>query len=607
MGMNGRRNRASRGFALVAVLFTILVSGIFVQSMLSTGQAAMKSARAWRNQDYCLLAAHSTLEKVANDIAGRFTTYFNASTSISATNRFAWFNTASATSIGASSPATLPSAGSPDTTYGRGTSVTVTWLKTDTLNVNGSPTLRRRLTLKSSATCGSSQRNIVATVDFGMSPSLVFNYIVCLNNSTSASATGNINGDMWSNGSMTLGPTSLAGTISASGTIGGNTPTAVSLSTYITQDNHSARPTNPPNTTKAIPDVWPMGYTGVAKTYPGSPTLPMPFMGDMSFYEDQAVAHGGTITYYDPIKAANVTINGVYGDNATTDTGPSGLPKITTGTVMSGDYGMIVMMGTTANPIVINGPVVIRNDVIITGVVSGQGVIYSGRNIHVVGDLTYKNPPTWSRQDSNPTATATANAAKDLICLSAKGNIVLGNYKDTGWTGAVTTSALTTSTYNVDPTDKALGYCTGGTTAVPTFNGAYANNDGGTKVVKSGTGTALTTSTRKFYECSNEVALASTALAAAASVVKIDGVMFTNHNVIGWTGGASTGQPFIINGSRVSRDKSLLARGGNGYQYNWDIRLGSYSRDSMGLLDELLFPVALGLPTISYWREGGGG
>lgn len=94
--------------------------------------------------------------------------------------------------------------------------------------------------------------------------------------------------------------------------------------------------------------------------------------------------------------------------------------------VRAPDYGALVLIGTESQPIEINGPVIIPSDVITRGYVKGQGTIYSGRNIHIVGDIKYKNPPSWN----NKSTSGSDNKNKDLLGLMAKGNIVLGNYTD---------------------------------------------------------------------------------------------------------------------------------------------------------------------------------
>ena len=123
--------------------------------------------------------------------------------------------------------------------------------------------------------------------------------------------------------------------------------------------------------------------------------------------------------------------------------------------VQAPDYGSIVLIGTQSNPIEINGPVIIPSDVIIRGYVKGQGTIYSGRNIHIVGDIKYVNPPSWSNRSTENTD----NKNKDMVGLMAKGNIVLGDY--TSWASDlynIMTSTTYVPTYKCDTSDAAIGY-----------------------------------------------------------------------------------------------------------------------------------------------------
>ena len=97
------------------------------------------------------------------------------------------------------------------------------------------------------------------------------------------------------------------------------------------------------------------------------------------------------------------------------------------------DRGAVVLIGTWDFPITIDGPVVFESDVIIRGFVSGRGTIYSGRNIHIIGDISYRNPPYWPEaNDSDPDT-----KDKDMLVLISRGNIVVGNYvNDELWTDA---------------------------------------------------------------------------------------------------------------------------------------------------------------------------
>lgn len=192
-------------------------------------------------------------------------------------------------------------------------------------------------------------------------------------------------------------------------------------------------------------------------------SVEMPYIGDLSSNDSDYRAWAQELHDADPnmstIKKGGQTLVSVYYDGA----GPSGEEYFYTagGTkVQAPDYGAKVLVGTAAEPIEINGPVIIPNDVIIKGYVTGQGTIYSGRNIHIIGDIKYKNPPSWN----NRSTSGTNNKTKDLIGLMAKGNIVLGDYTDYGWLSGgngiyeVMTSQTYVPAYDCDTSDAAIGY-----------------------------------------------------------------------------------------------------------------------------------------------------
>ena len=101
------------------------------------------------------------------------------------------------------------------------------------------------------------------------------------------------------------------------------------------------------------------------------------------------------------------------------------------------DRGAVILIGSDEYPIVIDGPVVFESDVLVAGVVSGQGTIYSGRNIHIIGDITYRNPPSWPHPDTNPEQARAENAGRDMLALICRGNIVVGDYTDGDWDSKV--------------------------------------------------------------------------------------------------------------------------------------------------------------------------
>ena len=187
-------------------------------------------------------------------------------------------------------------------------------------------------------------------------------------------------------------------------------------------------------------------------------SVEMPYIGDISSSESEYRAWAQELHDADPnmatIKQGGQTLVSVYYDGV----GPSGAQYFYDSKgnqVQAADYGAIVLVGTAQNPIEINGPVIIPSDVIIKGYVKGQGTIYSGRNIHIVGDIKYKNPPSWSGKSSS----GANNKEKDLLGLMAKGNIVLGNYKS--WVNDLDTIMTSTEyvpSYDCDTSDAAIGY-----------------------------------------------------------------------------------------------------------------------------------------------------
>ena len=187
-------------------------------------------------------------------------------------------------------------------------------------------------------------------------------------------------------------------------------------------------------------------------------SVEMPYIGDLSSNESEYRAWAQELHDADPnmatIKQGGQTLVSVYYDGV----GPSGeeyFYNASGNQVQAPDYGAIVLIGTESNPIEINGPVIIPSDVIIRGYVTGQGTIYSGRNIHIVGDIKYKNPPSWNGKSTS----GTNNKDKDLLGLMAKGNIVLGNYSE--WVddlNTIMTSSEYVPAYYCDTSDAAIGY-----------------------------------------------------------------------------------------------------------------------------------------------------
>ena len=339
----------------------------------------------------------------------------------------------------------------------------------------------------------------------------------------------------------------------------------------------------------------------------GELPVEMPYIGDLSSSASAYREWAAELHAADPnmatIKQGGATIASVYYDGA----GPSGDASLA-------DKGALVLVGTQANPIVVNGPVIVESDVIIKGYVTGQGTIYSGRNIHIVGNIQYVNPPAWSGKSTQNAD----NSTKDMLGLMAKGNIVLGDCTDSSWLTSIKTYLTTqpyVQRYACDTTDANIGYPStfGGsyaavekvpsTDAAATAQIAASSNPGGTQVVGSnyqfgkvrqvGTGQyeqrqVYNSRTRRYEWQSVEIKAPGNAYdrkyyetvcddgeisSRIETITRIDAVLYNNHGIFGKTGKCS------VNGSLVCRNEGIQYS--SNLYLNWDIRLFSGSAETV--------------------------
>ena len=328
----------------------------------------------------------------------------------------------------------------------------------------------------------------------------------------------------------------------------------------------------------------------------------MPYIGDLTSADSDYRIWAEELQSADSsmckLKQGGKVLVDKYYDGA----GPSGDPTLA-------DSGAIVLVGTKTNPIEINGPVIVKSDVIIKGYVKGQGTIYSGRNIHIVGDIQYVNPPSWSGKQQN-----VDNSSKDMLGLMAKGNIVMGDYTASDWVSSIKTyltQAPYVQKYKCDSTDDLIGYPStfGGsyiaTEKVTGLDGSYAANAPGgwnssngqfgkvreqevvvgtrkeqvynsktrkyeTKTVNVTEKRDVNSFDRKYYE---SVCKDSEVSSRCGTITRIDAVLYNNHGIFGKLGKCS------INGSLVCRNEGLQYS--SNLYLNWDIRLYSGSSETV--------------------------
>ena len=631
-----------RGAALIVVIGLTAVVAIGLGAIFGYVSNATRQAALAVGRDVCRLAAQSGIEIVKTEVNAAFQRTISASARIigamiggtESTSAFDWFESYSGTT--------------PKTTIGR----------SNTVNVGGDRTICgctvrvgigrvqhavgeqfAVVTFVAEAVRsnpgGTVSRSVIAeTVRFAQERSKVFDNAYFVNNYGWFQGSGcTANGDVRANGDMYLDSScKVNGRVYAAKNdelgVEGNVTNYGKMDNYSTYrsttygTSNMARPlaNDPVAGTKnsggydAPSSVSTQNLKDRIKA--NQPlTVEMPYIGDISSaeseYRDWAQQLHNKDAAMSTIKQDGQTLVSVFYDGA----GPSGLATMTDSygnEVTAPDYGAIVLTGTAEHPIEVNGPVIIPSDVIISGYVKGQGTIYSGRNIHIVGNIQYVNPPSWSGKSTS----GGSNATKDMLGLMAKGNIVMGNYTDSTWLSSINTYLTQqpyVQQYACDTSDAAIGY-------PETFGGSYAakeyvsNTDygkcasagltdfvpggydastggfgklvertvelstghyenigwGRTKWVPDTTTEREFQYNRKYYE---SVCADSEISSRCSTITRIDAVLYNNHGIFGKLGQCS------INGSLVCRNEGLQYSGK--LFLNWDIRLYSGSSETV--------------------------
>ncbi len=215
----------------------------------------------------------------------------------------------------------------------------------------------------------------------------------------------------------------------------------------------------------------------------------------------------------------------------------------TTNGVYNGSLGLLNTDST--KPIKIHGPVTVLGDCVIKGTVTGQGTIYTQRNIHVWGSISYANPPDF--RGSDPSAVDAANEKKDIVGLAAKGSIWLGDTGSSTWLSNV------------------RQYIT------PPFTKARLDEDGDTIAAYNGT-TADYSGTAQYRTI-------ATGLSGAGTPSQVSAIMYTDH-VIG--GLLSSG---MIYGSYICKDEATVLSGTGTIKFIYDNRIQDRNSSGLPLID----------------------
>jgi Tfp pilus assembly protein PilX len=364
------------------------------------------------------------------------------------------------------------------------------------------------------------ERTVTRVIRYGNDQSSIFDYVYFINNfGWFWGGTIDANGDVRANANFSFkynpmvngdAYASVNADVGADGSVIDGGYHSWDLSTYRNNAEDHWRPTFP---------EFQYGYDGSSETFEHQDVLEMPYLEDTERFEDLAEFRNGTLSTAD----VNIT--------HTTD-------------------GPIFLFGTPENPIQLDGPVVVRGDVVIAGYVEGQGTIYTERNVHIVGDLIYTNPPDWDHSEGADPETSGPSGDEDFLGIAAQGNVILGDY-----------------TNSSDWYNNVKNYLK------PPFTTPYTDQDGSTH---SGDytqvdGAKLDGTQRRSYEStfSNAEFQAMVQMAMALfghdhKPRQIDALTYTNHLFGGRVNSCN------FNGAIMSRDEAIVYS--NWVNLNYDYR-----------------------------------
>ena len=617
------RRRLSEGFVLVFSLVLALCVGVILAGTLGYVSFAARQSARYAARSSCRLAAMSAIEKVKEDVYLAFKKRMG-NKSVLGTHVYDWFTTGwSATGLG-SDNFRVNFDTSVNPLRERLDGITDLRVRLRSAPVNGGDRAEVTFYATASRMTGNGMPVTVTVAErvlFGVDRSKVFDYAYFVNNyGWFEGSTITANGAVRANGDMSLSQSpKVNGDVYAAvneelgvpGDIKNGTGTMDSKSTYRSSQygtTDRARPLmkSPDDGGYDAPDVVTDADRQTRLHGNLAEGIDMPWISGLNEYIEygkelkSSLSQGGK--YF--INNANPS-DPNYGYYQ--GTGPSGDATLP-------DNHALVLEGSQSNPIRLNGPVVVSNDVVIKGYVTGQGTIYSSRNIHIVGNIQYVNPPNWANKTA---AAGNGNSTKDLLCLAAKGNIVMGDCTSSSWLDTTLKKVLTQAPY-VQPYECAqaddgswidgdIGYPKAGDAHYPKFAGNYTAADGGNKVVqeavyrqewngrryqnvldhyeyKAATG-------RRYYDsvvAPNEIS------SRVSTITQIDAVLYNNHGIFGKLGQCT------INGSLVCRNEGMIFSGK--LFLNWDYRL--YSGSPENVMNKLVgMPLGTGRPVVQFWQE----
>jgi hypothetical protein len=276
-----------------------------------------------------------------------------------------------------------------------------------------------------------------------------------------------------------------------------------------------------------------------------SQQVTMPDLSDLTTYTNLSTTYVDTkATYLDG------TVNPNFNTGAFVkvwNTTTASYQTVSTNGVVTGSAGLI---GTAAHPVIIHGPVTFTQDIVIKGNVSGQGTLYAGRNVHIVGSIIYNNPPSF--QGTDQTVIDQKNEKADLVGLAARGSVIMGD-----------TSTFTTAypLQYMSPPFTHARYDDFGN-LIPAFNATLTDSTG----------------FKKYQSVLGDAYIHS----VASGVNQMDCVMYTN-----FVGGGDIGTTpggVKMNGAIISKDEAMVVFS-LPMKMNYDSRIRERNANSKPLID----------------------
>ncbi len=230
--------------------------------------------------------------------------------------------------------------------------------------------------------------------------------------------------------------------------------------------------------------------------------------------------------------------------------------------------GSVALIGYQNHPIRIHGPITVTQDVVIRGYVEGQGTIYAGRNVHIVGDVVYKNPPDF--RGSVLDTVISTNERRDALGLAARGSVMMGNTKRFGdpYPLRYMTPPFTRGRY-----DENGNW-------IPPFDARQIDSTGRMRY-QSAYGDA---GQNEIERLSQQIDINQDGVISTdeRGISRIDAIMFTNF--VGGGNLATDGLGLTVNGAIIAKDEAMVLYS-LPLRFNYDWRIRERSLDDQPLIN----------------------